>query len=388
MAETHVYEEKLRHVLAAFVKSNGSDLFLSVGFPPAMKVNGQMVKMGDHLLTRAEVQGLIDALESTVSLGSAHKDAYDTNFAYQADGLGRFRVNIMHQKGMPAVVMRLIPTTIPDMSELHLPEVIRKLALLPRGLVLVVGSTGSGKSTTLAAIIKERNEVMAGHIITVEDPIEFVHTHKKSMVHQREVGLDASSWEGAIKNALRQAPDVVVIGEIRDQETLESALKFSETGHLCFATLHANNASQAIDRMLNMFSEERKSQILIDLAFNLQGVISQRLLPKIEGGRHPAIEVMVRTPYISSLIEKGEIGDIREAMDKGAEEGMKTFDQAVFELFKNGIVHEAVALRYADSENDVRLKIQLGKDTSVMSANTSGNSGVIKLSLVKEVERR
>jgi twitching motility protein PilU len=378
------YDIQLKRLLAVLVEKQASDLFLTVGFPPALKINGKLCVLGEYKLSREDVEGLSGEMERGLSLSGTHVEGQELNFAHESEGLGRFRVNKMKQKDLPALVMRRIPTEIPKLSELKLPPVLSSLASAPRGLVLIVGATGSGKSTTLASLIDERNRTSAGHIITVEDPIEFVHRHQKSIVHQREVGLDTASWDAAIRNALRQAPDVVVIGEIRDQDTLKSALGFSETGHLCLATMHASNANQAIDRMLNLFPKERQHQILLDLSLNLKAIVSQRLLPDKMGGRHPAIEVLLKTPFTASLIQKGEISELKEAMDRGSDDGMKTFDQAVYELYGQGIIEEAVALRYADSENDVRLKIQL-KHNSQSAQKTEWNGKELR---IQESDRR
>jgi twitching motility protein PilU len=289
----------------------------------------------------------------------------ECNFAIAPAGIGRFRVNCFVQQAQVGAVLRVITTRIPNFEELRLPAVLKDVAMTKRGLVLFVGATGSGKSTSLAAMIGYRNENSHGHIITIEDPVEFVHPHKNCMITQREVGVDTESWEAALKNTLRQAPDVILIGEVRDRETMEHAIAFAETGHLCLATLHANNSNQAMDRIINFFPEERRQQLLMDLSLNLKGVVSQRLIPNKEGkGRSAAVEVLLNSPLISDLIFKGEVHEIKEIMKKSRELGMQTFDQAIFELYEAGRISYEDALRFADSTNEVRLNIKLhGKDS-------------------------
>lgn len=287
----------------------------------------------------------------------------ECNFAISPQGIGRFRVNALVQQGAVALVLRTIPTTLPTLASMELPPVLSEIVLAKRGLVIVVGATGSGKSTTLAAMIDERNEKTFGHIITIEDPIEFVHPHKNCIVSQREVGLDTDSWEAALKNTLRQAPDVILMGEIRDRETMEHAVAFAETGHLCMATLHANSANQALDRIINFFPEERRAQLLMDLSLNLRSLVSQRLLPRREGkGRVAAVEILLNSPLISDLIFKGEVAEIKELMKRSRELGMQTFDQALFDLYEVGKVTLEDALRNADSMNDLRLQIKLNSE--------------------------
>jgi twitching motility protein PilU len=295
----------------------------------------------------------------------------ECNFAISPAGIGRFRVNCFVQQGMVGAVLRVITTTIPNFESLHLPPVLKDIAMTKRGLVLFVGATGSGKSTSLAAMIGYRNENSHGHIVTIEDPVEFVHPHRNCMITQREVGVDTESWEAALKNTLRQAPDVILIGEIRERETMEHAIAFSETGHLCLGTLHANNSNQAMDRIINFFPEERRQQLLMDLSLNLKAVVSQRLIPLKAGkGRAAAVEIMLNSPLISDLIFKGEVHEIKEIMKKSRELGMQTFDQALFDLYEAGRISYEDALRFADSTNEVRLNIKLhggeakGKDLS------------------------
>jgi twitching motility protein PilU len=287
----------------------------------------------------------------------------ECNFAISPHGIGRFRVNAFLQQGQVGMVLRTIPSTLPTITSLDLPPVLREVVQHKRGLVIVVGATGSGKSTSLAAMIDERNETTYGHIVTIEDPIEFVHPHKNCIVTQRELGLDTDSWEAALKNSLRQAPDVILMGELRDRETMEHAVAFAETGHLCMATLHANSANQALDRIINFFPEDRRQQLLMDLSLNLRALISQRLLPRREGkGRVAAVEVLLNTPLISDLIFKGEISEIKELMKRSREQGMQTFDQALFDLYEAGKVTYEDALRNADSVNDLRLQIKLNSE--------------------------
>jgi len=288
----------------------------------------------------------------------------ECNFAISPSGIGRFRVNCFIQQGCVGMVLRVITTTIPKFEDLGLPEILKDVAMTKRGLVIFVGATGSGKSTSLAAMIGYRNENSHGHIITIEDPVEFVHPHRNCMITQREVGVDTESWEAALKNTLRQAPDVILIGEIRDREVMEHAIAFAETGHLALGTLHANNANQAMDRIINFFPEERRQQLLMDLSLNLKGVISQRLVPLKEGkGRGAAVEILLNTPLISDLIFKGEVHELKEVMKKSREQGMQTFDQALFDLYEKGRIAYEDALRFADSTNEVRLAIKLhGKD--------------------------
>jgi twitching motility protein PilU len=297
----------------------------------------------------------------------------ECNFAISPQGIGRFRVNAFVQQGHVGLVLRTIPQILPTIESLNLPEVLKEVALTKRGLVIFVGATGSGKSTSLAAMVDFRNENSYGHIITIEDPVEFVHPHKNCIVTQREVGIDTEGWESALKNTLRQAPDVILMGEIRDRETMEHAVAFAETGHLCMATLHANSANQALDRIINFFPEERRQQLLMDLSLNLKGLVSQRLLPRQEGrGRVAAVEILLNTPLISDLIFKGEVSEIKEIMKKSRELGMQTFDQALFDLYENQMVTYEDALRNADSVNDLRLQIKLHSNRARSSDLSAG----------------
>jgi len=346
-------------LLRLLVAKKGSDLFLTADFPPAFKIDGKMHPVSNQPLTAQHTIELARALMNDKQ-AAEFEETHECNFAVAPTGIGRFRVNAFIQQGKVGLVLRVINTRIPTCDELGLPSVLKDVAMTKRGLVIMVGATGSGKSTTLAAMLGWRNENSYGHIITIEDPIEFVHPHRNCIVTQREVGVDTDSWEVALKNALRQAPDVVQIGEIRERETMEHALAFAETGHLCLATMHANSANQALDRVINFFPEERRQQLLIDMSLNLRAMISQRLIPlKSSKGRAAAIEILLNTPYISDLIAKGEVSEVKEQMKKGRELGMRTFDQALFDLYEEGKISYEDALRNADSVNDLRLNIKL-----------------------------
>ena len=350
-------------LLRALIARKGSDLFITAGFAPAMKIDSKMTPVSQQALTGAHTAMLARAImnDKQAAEFEARKEC---NFAIAPAGIGRFRVNCFVQMGQVGAVLRVI-TTIPNFEDLRLPPVLKDVAMTKRGLVLFVGATGSGKSTSLAAMIGYRNENSHGHIVTIEDPVEFVHPHKNCMITQREVGVDTDSWEAALKNTLRQAPDVILIGEVRDRETMEHAVAFAETGHLCLGTLHANNSNQAMDRIINFFPEERRQQLLMDLSLNLKAVVSQRLIPNREGkGRSAAVEIMLNSPLISDLIFKGEVHEIKEIMKKSRELGMQTFDQAIFDLYEAGRISYEDALRFADSTNEVRLNIKLhGKES-------------------------
>jgi twitching motility protein PilU len=357
-------------LLRALVARRGSDLFITAGFPPAMKVDSKMTPVSQQALTQQHTAMLVRSIMNDRQ-AAEFEATKECNFAIHPAGIGRFRVNCFVQQGAVGAVLRVITTTIPNFEDLKLPPVLKDVAMTKRGLVLFVGGTGSGKSTSLAAMIGYRNENSHGHIITIEDPVEFVHPHKNCMITQREVGVDTDSWEAALKNTLRQAPDVILIGEIRDREVMEHAIAFAETGHLCLGTLHANNSNQAMDRIINFFPEERRQQLLMDLSLNLKAVISQRLIPLREGkGRAAAVEIMLNSPLISDLIFKGEVHEIKEIMKKSRELGMQTFDQSLFDLYEAGRISYEDALRFADSTNEVRLAIKLqgkeakGKDLS------------------------
>lgn len=349
----------MRDLLASMVEKKSSDMFITDGFPPAMKIDGKIVPVGEHALLSDDTKALCSAImnDRQVKEFEATKEC---NFAISPKGIGRFRVNAFVQQGSNGLVIRAIETEIPNIDKLGLPAVMKDIIMTKRGLVIMVGGTGSGKSTSLAALIDHRNANSHGHIITIEDPIEYVHPHKGCIVMQREVGVDTDDWDIALKNTLRQAPDVILLGEIRDRETMEFAVAFAETGHLAVATLHANSANQALDRIVNFFPEERKQQLLQDLSLNLKGVISQRLLRKPDGkGRVAAIEILINSPLISDLILKGEVHGIKEIMSKSNDLGMKTFDQALFELYEEDLIGIDEALKNADSENELRLRIKL-----------------------------
>ena len=349
----------INDLLRLMVSRKGSDLFLTADFPPAIKVDGKVTKVSPQPLSSQHTLQLARAIMNDKQAAEFERSK-ECNFAISPQGVGRFRANAFLQQGSVGLVLRTIPSTLPTIASLELPPILREVVQAKRGLLIVVGATGSGKSTSLAALVDERNETTFGHIITVEDPIEFVHPHKNCIVTQREVGIDTDSWEMALKNSLRQAPDVILMGELRDRETMEHAVAFAETGHLCMATLHANSANQALDRIINFFPEERRSQLLMDLSLNLRALVSQRLLPRREGkGRVAAVEIMLNTPLISDLIFKGEVSEIKEVMKRSREQGMQTFDQALFDLYESGKVTYEDALRNADSVNDLRLQIKL-----------------------------
>lgn len=368
------YPDYLSRLVAVMNENEASDLFLTAQFPPAIRLNGELHPLGGNPLGAGEVMQFVDAM-TTAAQRALFDTSHELNFAYESSASGRFRVNIMRQKGREAIVMRRIPNKIPSIAALDLPTILTKIAAEKRGLVVVAGACGSGKSTTLAAMIDHRNRTSAGHIITVEDPIEFVHSHQRSIVHQREVGMDTESWQAALKNALRQSPDVILIGEIRDQETMEHAMAFAETGHLCLATLHANNANQALDRIINFFPPERGRHLLFDLSMNLKAVVSQRLVPLMHGdGRVPAVEVMMQTPFITELIGRGEFGNLKEIMEKDLQFGMQTFDRSLCKLEAAGKISEQTAIAFADSANNVRLKIQLRSRQSVIDGEMNNPS--------------
>ena len=349
----------INDLLKLMTSRNGSDLFLTGDFPPAVKVDGKIAKVSPQPLTAAHTLALARSIMNDKQAAEFERTK-ECNFAISPPGVGRFRVNAFIQQGKVGMVLRVIPQTLPTIASLGVPSVLSELVMTKRGLLILVGATGSGKSTTLAAMIDHRNENSYGHIITIEDPVEFVHPHKNCVVTQREVGLDTENWESALKNTLRQAPDVILMGEIRDRETMEHAVAFAETGHLCMATLHANSANQALDRIINFFPEERRTQLLMDLSLNLRGLVSQRLVPKQDGkGRFAAVEVLINTPLISDLIFKGDVAEIKEIMKKSRNLGMQTFDQALFDGFETNQISFEDALRNADSVNDLRLQIKL-----------------------------
>jgi twitching motility protein PilU len=362
----------INDLLRLLVTRSGSDLFLTADFPPAIKVDGRVTKVSPQPLTPQHTLVLARAIMNDKQAAEFERTK-ECNFAVAPSGIGRFRVNAFMQQGHVGLVMRTIPNTIPTIDSLALPQILKDVAMSKRGLAIFVGATGSGKSTSLAAMVDHRNENSFGHIITVEDPVEFVHPHKNCIVTQREVGIDTDDWGIALKNTLRQAPDVILMGEIRDRETMDHAIAFAETGHLCMATLHANSANQALDRIINFFPEERRPQLLMDLSLNLKALVSQRLLPRQEGkGRVAAVEIMLNTPLIADLIFKGEVTEIKDLMKRSRELGMQTFDQSLFDLYEGQQVTYEDALRNADSVNDLRLQIKLNSDRARNSDLTAG----------------
>jgi twitching motility protein PilU len=361
----------MHDLLRAMAAKKASDLFITAGFPPAIKLDGKMTPVANQPLTPQHTTELTRAMMNDKQAGE-FEATKECNFAINPGGIGRFRVNAFVQQGRIGMVMRTITTTIPKFEDLNLPPVLKDVVMTKRGLVIMVGGTGSGKSTSLAAMVGYRNENSYGHIITIEDPVEYTHEHKNCVITQREVGVDTDSWHAALKNTLRQAPDVILIGEIRDRDTMDYAIAFSETGHLCMATLHANSANQALDRVINFFPEERRHQLLMDLSLNIRAIISQRLIPKKDAkGRVAAVEIMLNSPLISDLIFKGEVHEIKQIMAKSRELGMQTFDQHLFDLYEQGLISYEDALRNADSVNELRLMIKLqgkeAKDKDVMT---------------------
>jgi twitching motility protein PilU len=348
-----------QNLLRKMVEKDGSDLFITCGFPPAIKVDGTIHKATDTPLTAEQSAMMVRSImnDKQIKEFDATKEC---NFAIAPQGIGRFRVSAFIQQGMVGAVLRTITTEIPTLEDLDLPPILKDVVMNKRGLVIVVGGTGSGKSTTMAAMIGHRNQNSKGHIVSIEDPVEYVHPHQGCVITQREVGVDTESWHAALKNTLRQAPDVILIGEIRDRETMEYAIQFAETGHLCLATLHANSANQALDRIINFFPEERRSQLLMDVSLNTRAFVSQRLIPRESGvGRIAAMEIMLNTPLIADLIFKGEVGQIKEIMAKSTRLGMQTFDQALFALYEEAHISYEEAMRNADSKNELRLRVKL-----------------------------
>jgi len=359
----------INKLLTAMSSAGGSDLFVSKDFPPAMKLQGALQPLTDQKLPGEVTRELANALMNSRQRDDFAKDL-ECNFAISLPGVARFRVNIFMQQQNVGMVIRTIANEIPNFTTLGLPEILKEIVMTKRGLVLVVGATGSGKSTSLAAMIDHRNKTSAGHIVTVEDPVEFVHTSQKSLITHREVGIDTHSWHNALKNTLRQAPDVILIGEIRDTETMENAIAFAETGHLCLGTLHSNSANQTIDRIINFFPEERRRQLLMDLSSNLRAIISQRLVRTADGkGRRAAVEILINTPIIADKLLKGEFHEIKSIMSKSRELGMRTFDHSLFDLFNEGIISYDEAIRNADSANELRLNIKLNatRETPALS---------------------
>lgn len=377
---------KFDKYLTILARNDGSDLYLSTGAPPCAKFQGKLKPIEQESLKPGEIHDIAYSIMDGEQIKEFDQDL-EMNLAYTITGVGRFRVNIFKQRNEISIVARNIVTEIPNADALGLPTVLKEVVMAKRGLVLFVGGTGSGKSTSLAALIDHRNSNSGGHIITIEDPVEFVHKHKKSVINQREVGVDTRSYRAALKNTLRQAPDVILIGEIRDRETMEHALAFAETGHLCISTLHANNANQALDRIINFFPEERRIQLLNDLSLNMRAIVSQRLIPTVDGKRAAAIEILLGSPTVSELILRGDTDGIKEIMEKSQGIGMQTFDTALFNLHKSGKISLEEAIKNADSANNLRLKIKLndsaGGETSASpdKGNAMRTSSGIELSL-------
>ncbi|OUR73474.1 type IV pili twitching motility protein PilT [Methylophaga sp. 41_12_T18] len=354
-------------ILKAAVKHDASDIFITAGRPPSLKVNGRLATLSQTPLADDEARDLVVSTMTDAQKKTFERDK-ECNYAISTSGAGRFRASALFQRNKIAMVLRRIKDEIPTMEELNVPEIIKELAMTKRGLVIFVGATGSGKSTTLAAMIGYRNQNSTGHILTIEDPIEFDHDHGGCVVTQREVGIDTDSYDVALKNSLRQAPDVIMIGEIRARETMDYGVTFAETGHLCLSTLHANNANQAMDRIINFFPEERHKQLFLDLSLNLKAVVAQRLIPRKDGtGRCVAVEILINTPLIADLIEKGKVAEIKDVMKRSRELGMQTFDQAIYDLYKAGEITYEDALKNADSTNEVRLKIKLGAEAGELA---------------------
>ncbi len=363
--------ELIHNLLRGMISKKASDLFITAGFPPAFKVDGKMTPVSNQALTPVHTQELVRAIMNDRQ-AAEFEATHECNFAISPTGIGRFRVNVFMQQQRAGMVLRTITTKIPDLDQMEMPPILKDIVMTKRGLVILVGGTGSGKSTTLAGMLGHRNKNSYGHIITIEDPVEYVHEHINCIITHREVGVDTENWHNALKNTLRQAPDVILIGEIRDRETMEYAVAFAETGHLCMATLHANSANQALDRIINFFPEERREQLLMDLSLNIKSLISQRLIPKKNGaGRACAMEILLNSPLISDLIFKGEVHAIKEVMAKSRELGMETFDGSLFKLYEAGQISYEDTLKNADSVNDVRLRIKLesklGGDRDLMS---------------------
>ncbi len=363
--------ELVHNLLRGMISQKASDLFVTTGFPPAFKIDGKMTPVSSQALSAQHTQELARSIMNDRQ-AAEFESTHECNFAISPPGIGRFRVNVFMQQQHVGMVLRTITTKIPSFDDLGLPPVLKDVVMTKRGLVILVGGTGSGKSTSLAAMLGHRNHNSYGHIITIEDPVEYVHEHDKCIITHREVGVDTDNWHNALKNTLRQAPDVILIGEIRDRETMEYAVAFAETGHLCMATLHANSANQALDRIINFFPEERREQLLMDLSLNIKALISQRLIPKRDGkGRAAAFEILLNSPLVADLIFKGDVHEIKTVMSQSRELGMMTFDQALFDLHESGMISYEEALKNADSVNDLRLRIKLEgqgtKDRDVMS---------------------
>ncbi len=377
----HAQTEKfVNDLLKLMITRKASDLFITAGFPPAMKIDGKLTPVSSQTLNTQQTAEIARTVMNDKQ-AQEFKETLECNFAISMPSVGRFRVNAFIQRSAVGLVFRVINTNIPKFDDLNLPPILKDVVMAKRGLIIFVGGTGSGKSTSLAAMLGHRNESSYGHIITIEDPVEFIHGHRNCIVTQREVGVDTESWHAALKNTLRQAPDVIMIGEIRDRETMDYAIAFSETGHLCLATLHANSTNQALDRIINFFPEERRQQLLMDLSLNLRCIASQRLIPKLDStGRVAAVEVLLHSPLISDLIYKGDVHAIKEIMSKSRELGMQTFDQALFDLFESGQISYDDALRNADSVNDLRLKFKL--NSKVMNPENQERSQISNLDIL------
>ncbi len=378
---------EFKDYLKILVQKDGSDLYLTVDAPPAAKFQGSLKPLENIKLTKERLREIANSLMDEEQQ-KEFEHTPEMNLAISEPGIGRFRVNIFQQKNSPALVIRNIKVEIPNADDLGLPEILKKSIMTKRGLILFVGGTGSGKSTSLAALIDHRNSNSSGHIITIEDPIEYIHPHKKCLVNQREVGVDTMSYEDALKNTLRQAPDVILIGEIRSQETMEHALAFAETGHLCLSTLHANNANQALDRIINFFPEERRNQLLLDLSLNLKAFVSQRLVPTVDGKRTAAIEILLGTELVRDLIHKGEIHMLKEAMEKSENVGMQTFDSHLMRLYKEGTITLDEALQNSDSPNNLKLKINLseGRGSATEGKSAASAAGSLELQAIQKDE--
>jgi len=376
--ETATATKFIHELLALLVKQNGSDLFITADFPPALKIDGRISPVSK---TPLSPQHTIELVRSVMNDKQAaeFESTKECNFAIAPPGIGRFRVSAFVQQGCTGCVIRMINAKIPTFEELDLPPILREVVLSKRGLVIVVGGTGSGKSTTLASMVGYRNEKTRGHIVTIEDPVEYVHPHKGCVITHREVGVDTDSWHAALKNTLRQAPDVILIGEIRDRETMEYGIQFAETGHLVLATLHANSSNQALDRIINFFSEERREQLLMDMSLNVRALISQRLIPRESGsGRIAAMEIMLNSPLIQDLIFRGEVAKIKEVMGRSTRLGMNTFDQALFDLYEKGMISYEDALRNADSKNELRLRVKLESKRENKPVEGDGDLAIVE----------
>ena len=367
----------MHDLLRNLLTKGGSDLFVTVGAPPSMKIDGKMVPVTNQPLTASHAQVLVRSIMNDKQ-SREFEETQECNFAISLPNVSRFRVNAFAQRGSPGMVLRVINSEIPKFDQLKLPPILKDISMTKRGLVIFVGGTGSGKSTSLAAMVGYRNEHSYGHIVTIEDPIEFVHKHKNCVITQREVGVDTENYGIALKNTLRQAPDVILIGEIRDRDTMEYAIAFAETGHLCLSTLHANSTNQALDRIINFFPDDRRDQLLMDLSLNLKSVISQRLLPiKDQDGRVPAVEVMLNTPLMADLIFKGQVHQMKELIAKSNEYGMQTFDQHLFQLIETNQITMEDGLRNADSVNDLRLRLKLDSKSSKDADLLDGTDGLM-----------